>query len=35
MSFENTVNNVDVTMQQWAELSKAAEIAFSKALCAL
>lgn len=31
MSFENTVKNVDVTIQKWAELSKAAEIAFSKA----
>lgn len=31
MSLENTVNNVDVTIQQWKELSKAAEVAFSKA----
>ncbi len=31
MSFENIVNNVDVTVQQWVELSKAAEAAFGKA----
>lgn len=31
MSVENNTNNVDVTAQQWFELSKAAEIAFHKA----
>lgn len=31
MSIENTVSNVDVTIQQWEKLSTAAEVAFSKA----
>lgn len=31
MPFEKNTNNIEITVKQWGELSKAAEIAYSKA----